>query len=82
MGGCGSSIGTSSAQITVITKRGQHALMSKRIFLDAQEKLQSDASDCLMVHGTAARANAGTAMALAAIIANCGSDEAIALGAR
>jgi hypothetical protein len=78
---CNSPNSTSCPQITVITKRGQNALMSKRIFLDRQEKLQSDASECLMVHGRAARANPGTATALAAIIASCGSDQAIALGA-
>ena len=68
-------------QITLITKRDVPSLMSKRIYLDATGKLQSDGSPCLMVAGTAARAFAGTASDLAQIIENCGSDEAIALGA-
>jgi len=68
-------------QITLITKRDAPALMSKRICLDEQGKLQSDASECRMVHGTAARAPAATANDLAQIIASCGSDQAIALGA-
>ena len=68
-------------QITLITKRDAPALMSKRIGLDEQGKLQSDASECRMVHGTAARAPAATANDLAQIIASCGSDQAIALGA-
>ncbi len=68
-------------QITVISKRETPALMSKRISLDEQGKLQSDASECRMVYGTAARGFAATASDLAQIIASCGSDQAIALGA-
>ena len=67
-------------QITLITKRGTPSLMSKRIFLDGQGKLQSDASGCLMVEGTAGRASAATSYDLARLIANCRSDQAIALG--
>ena len=66
-------------QITLITKRGT-PLMSKRIFLDGQGKLQSDASGCLMVEGTAGRASAATSYDLARLIANCRADQAIALG--
>ncbi|WOH51920.1 hypothetical protein [Bradyrhizobium sp. sBnM-33] len=67
-------------QITLITKRGTPALMSKSISLDEAGKLHSDASECRMVHGTAARAFAATASDLVLIIASCGSDQAIALG--
>jgi hypothetical protein len=67
-------------QITLITKRGTPALMSKQISLDKEGKLHSDASECRMVHGTAARAFAATASDLVPIIASCGSDQAIALG--
>lgn len=67
-------------QVTLITKRDAPALMSKRIFLDEQEKLQSDASGCRMVRGTAGRVAAATAGDLAQIIESCGSDQAIALG--
>jgi hypothetical protein len=68
-------------QITLITKRGVPSLMSKRIFLDGQGKLQSDASGCLMVEGAAGRAFAATADDLARIIANCRTEQVIALGA-
>jgi hypothetical protein len=67
-------------QITLITKRDTPALMSKRISLDKGGKLHSDATECRMVHGTAARAFAATASDLVLIIASCGSDQAIALG--
>jgi hypothetical protein len=70
-----------SPQITLITKRGTPALMSKRISLNTEGKLHSDASECRMVTGTAARAFAATASELALIIAGCRSDQAIALGA-
>jgi hypothetical protein len=68
-------------QITVITKRDVPSLMSKRISLDADGKLKSDGSECLMVTGTAERASAETASELALIIKSCGSNQAIALGA-
>jgi len=68
-------------QITLITKRDTPALMSKRISLDGEGKLKSDGSECRMITGTAARAFAATASALAQIIANCRSNQAIALGA-
>jgi len=68
-------------QITLITKCDAPALMSKRIFLDEQGNLHSDGSECRMVNGTATHALAGTASELAQIIANCGPDQAIALGA-
>jgi hypothetical protein len=72
---------TQVPQFTLITKRDVPALMSKRIALDSAGKLVSDGSKCLMVTGTAARAFAGSASALALIIASCRSDQAIALGA-
>ena len=70
-----------SALITLITKRDEPSLMSKRISLDADGKLKSDGSACLMVTGTAERIPAETAGDLARIIGNCRSDQAIALGA-
>jgi hypothetical protein len=70
-----------SPQITLITKHGPNALLSKQISIDEQGKLRSDASECLMTWGTAARAPAATAKDFAGIIATCRSDQAIALGA-
>jgi hypothetical protein len=55
--------------------------MSKRIFLDAQGKVCSDGSQCLMAQGTATRAAAETAADLAKHIMACGTEQAIALGA-
>jgi hypothetical protein len=72
---------TDVPQITLINKRDTPALMSKKIFLDSDGKLKSDGSECRMITGTAARAFAGTSSDLARIIGNCGSDQAIALGA-
>jgi hypothetical protein len=43
-------------EITLIKKRGPNPVMSKRIFLDAQGKVCSDGSQCLMAQGTATRA--------------------------
>lgn len=68
-------------QITVITKCDVPALMSKRISLGADGNLKSDGSECRMTAGTAARAFVGTASALALIITECRSDQAITLGA-
>jgi hypothetical protein len=70
-----------TAQITLITKRDVPSLMSKRISLDADGKLKSDGSECLMVTGTAERASTKTAGDLSRIIKSCGSNQAIALGA-
>jgi hypothetical protein len=68
-------------QITLICKRDVPSLMSKRISLTNDGKLDSDGSKCLMVTGTAVRAFAESASDLALIIQSCGSDQAIALGA-
>lgn len=68
-------------QITLITKRDDPPLMSKRIFLDNVGKVKSDGSECRMVTGKAARAFVGSARGLARIIASCRSNQAIALGA-
>ena len=54
--------------------------MSKRIFLDEQGALRIDASQCLMVQGTAARIPAATPSDLAKVISDCSSDQAVALG--
>ena len=40
-------------EITLIKKRGPNPVMSKRIFLDAQGKVSSDGSQCLLAQGTA-----------------------------
>jgi hypothetical protein len=55
--------------------------MSKHISLTSDGKLRSDGSECRMIAGAAARVFAGTAGALAQIIASCRSDQAVALGA-
>jgi hypothetical protein len=68
-------------EITLIKKGGPNPVMSKRIFLDEQEKVCSDGSQCLMAQGTATRATAETAADLAEHIIACGTDQAIALGA-
>jgi hypothetical protein len=52
-------------EITLLKKRGPNPVMSKRIFLDAQGKVCSDGSQCLMAQGTATRAAAETAADLA-----------------
>jgi hypothetical protein len=75
------SCNTPVPQITLINKRDTTALMSKKIFLDSDGKLKSDGSECRMITGTAARVFAGTSSDFARIIGNCGSDQAIALGA-
>ena len=72
---------THVTEITLITKRDVPALMSKRISLNSEGKLKSDGSECLMTAGTAARAFAGSASALACLVAECHSNQAIALGA-
>jgi hypothetical protein len=68
-------------EITLIKKSGPNAVMSKRIFLNAQGEVTSDGSQCLMAQGTATRAAAETAVDLAKHIMACGTDQAIALGA-
>src|ERR1700730_3819773 len=73
-------VGDMTPQITLIKKCGPNPLMSKKIFVDEQGKLQSDGSQCVMVQGTATRLRAATASDLATIISDCCSDEAIALG--
>ena len=68
-------------EITLIKKCGPNPVMSKRIFLDAQGKVCSDGSQCLMAQGIATRAEAETAADLAEHILACGTGQAIALGA-
>lgn len=72
---------TMKPQITLITKRDVPALMSKLISLTNDGKVHSDGSECRMAVGTAERAFVPTAAALAEIVANCRSDQALALGA-
>jgi len=68
-------------EITLIKKSGPNPVMSKRIFLDEQGKVCSDGSQCLMAQGTATRATTETAADLAKHIMDCGTEQAIALGA-
>ena len=69
-----------SPQITLIRKLDADGRMSKRIFLDERGTLRSEPA-CLMVNGLATRAETETAASLAQLIAECGLDQAIALGA-
>jgi hypothetical protein len=68
-------------EITLIKKAGPNPVMSKRIFLDGQNKICSDGSQCQMAQGIATRATAETATDLAEHIMRCGTEQAIALGA-
>jgi hypothetical protein len=68
-------------EITLITKRGQNSIMTKRIFLDERGALQGDGSHCRMADGVATRVFAASPRELANHIAACGADTAIALGA-
>ena len=68
-------------EITLIKKSGPNPVMSKRIFLDELGKVCSDGSQCLMAQGTATRATTETAADLAKHIMDCGTEQAIALGA-
>ena len=68
-------------EITLIKKGGPNPVMSKRIFLNEDGEVCSDGSQCLMVQGTATRVAAVTAADLAKHIMDCGTDQAIALGA-
>jgi uncharacterized protein YheU (UPF0270 family) len=69
-----------STEVTLFTKAGPGALMSKRIKLDAQGKVSSDGSECRMSCGSARWEPAETAGQLATVIGHCRSDQAIALG--
>jgi hypothetical protein len=68
-------------EITLISKRDATRLMSKRLYIDERGNVRSDASQCLLVDGTATRAKAETADDLARHIMSCDSSEAIVLGA-
>ena len=68
-------------EITLITKRGPAAIMTKRIFLDESGALRTDGSQCRMADGIATRAVAASPRELAECIAACGPDTALALGA-
>jgi hypothetical protein len=70
-----------TTEITLLTKRGANPTLSKRIFLDEGGALRSDGSQCRMVEGVATRAAAASVHVLAELIAACGSDQALALGA-
>jgi hypothetical protein len=69
-------------EITLIKKGGSNpVIFSKRIFLNEDGEVCSDGSQCLMAQGTATRVEAVTAADLAKHIMDCGTDQAIALGA-
>src|SRR4051812_46518245 len=68
-------------EITLITKRGASPTLSKRIFLDDGGSLRTDGSQCRMAEGVATRAAAASVHDLAGLIAACGRDQALALGA-
>jgi hypothetical protein len=68
-------------EITLITKRGPAAIMTKRIFLDESGALRSDGSQCRMAEGVATRAVVASIGELADRIAACAPDMALALGA-
>jgi hypothetical protein len=68
-------------EITLLTKRGANPTLSKRIFLDEGGALRSDGPQCRMAEGVATRAVAASVHDLARLIAACGSDQALALGA-
>ena len=70
-----------STQITLITKTDTPSLMSKRITIGPNQRVQSDGSHCIMRHGSADPVVVSSAAQLADIIHNCRSDQAIALGA-
>ncbi len=67
-------------EVTLITKCGATAVMSKCISLDQEGHVCSDGSHCKMAEGTATRAVVETAGEFAKLIASCGSDQAFALG--
>ncbi|MSP75402.1 MAG: hypothetical protein EXR12_04635 [Rhodospirillaceae bacterium] len=64
--------------VTVFTKGD--GILSKRIWLSPEGRVQSDGSDCKMWEGTAKRAKANTAAELTEIIGTCTSRQALALG--
>ena len=73
-----------TTEITLITKTSHAGLkdapLTKRISLDSNGSLKSDASGCLLTTGTAERVIAGTAAELAAVIEACAPNQAVALG--
>jgi hypothetical protein len=69
----------SDVMITRFTK--SDGPLTKRISLSEDGKLKSDGSGCLMVRGTAERVQINDVSALAALISDLDSEQAIALGA-
>lgn len=67
-------------ELTLITKSGRRAILSKVISLSPDGTIVSDPSHCVLSRGTAQRVQAGTAAQLADLIMNCSSSQAIALG--
>src|SRR5215475_12110586 len=68
-------------EITLVRKTGPNPIMTKRIFLDQEGALKSDGSKCRMAEGVATRAFAASPRDLANVIAACGPDTALTLGA-
>jgi hypothetical protein len=70
-----------SAAITMTRFHKAAGPLTKRISLDANGRIISDGSACLMAKGEAERVQLGGVAELAAIIQRLGADEALALGA-
>jgi hypothetical protein len=69
---------TNSVEITVFRK--QHGVLSKRISLNKERNVKSDGSECRMTEGSARRVKLASVDALADLIEQMPSDEALALG--
>jgi hypothetical protein len=69
---------TNSVEITVFRKT--HGVLSKRISLNKEGKVKSDGSECRMAEGSARRVKLESVDALADLIEQMPSDEALALG--
>jgi hypothetical protein len=69
---------TNSVEITVFRK--QHGVLSKRISLNKEGNVKSDGSECRMAEGSARRVKLENVDALADLIEQMPSDQALALG--
>jgi hypothetical protein len=69
---------TNSVEITVFRK--QHGVLSKRISLNKEGNVKSDGSECRMAEGSARRVKLNSINALADLIEQMPSDQALALG--
>ena len=69
---------TKSVEITVFRKK--HGVLSKRISLSNESNIKSDGSECRMTEGSARRVKLNSVAALADLIEEMPSEEALALG--